>query len=85
MNSFFDEQGRTRVCGEAYMRYVAAGAVFKAAAANPRRTPLIEERAIYGWKLDYKHDPQVHNVRISRACLDKVFEFFKEGIGIIVG
>jgi hypothetical protein len=24
MSSFFDEQGRTRVCGEAYMRYVAA-------------------------------------------------------------
>ena len=59
------------------LRYVAAG--------NPRRTPLIEKRAIYGWKLGYKHNPQVHDVRISRACLDKVFEFLKEGIGIIVG
>jgi hypothetical protein len=43
MSGFLDEQGRTRVCGEAYMWYVAA--------ENPRRTPLIEKRAIYGWKL----------------------------------
>jgi len=41
MSSFFDEQGGTRVCGEAYMGYVAAG--------DPRTTPLIEKGAIYGW------------------------------------
>jgi len=44
MSSFFDEQGGTRVCGEAYRGYVAA--------ENPRTTPLIEKRAIYGWTLD---------------------------------
>jgi hypothetical protein len=43
MSGFFDEQGHTRVCGEAYMWYVAA--------ENLRRTPLIGKRAIYGWKL----------------------------------
>jgi hypothetical protein len=43
MSNFFDEQGRTRVYGEAYMMYVAA--------ENPRRTPLIGKRAIYGWTL----------------------------------
>jgi hypothetical protein len=44
MTNFFDEQGRTRVYGQAYMMYVAA--------ENPRRTPLIGKRAIYGWTLD---------------------------------
>jgi hypothetical protein len=41
---FFVEQGRTRVYGEAYSTYVAAG--------KPRRTPLGGKRAIYGWKLE---------------------------------
>ena len=41
--SGFDEQGGTRVCGEAYMVCVAA--------ENPQTTPLIEKRAIYGWTL----------------------------------
>jgi hypothetical protein len=44
MRSFFDEQARTRVFVEAYRWYSAD--------ENPRRTPLIEKRAIYGWKLD---------------------------------
>ena len=35
--------GQARVCVEAYIRYAADG--------NPRRTPLIEKIAIYGWKL----------------------------------
>jgi len=43
MRSFFDEQGRTRVFVEAYTKYVANG--------NPRRTPLIEKKAVYGWNL----------------------------------
>jgi hypothetical protein len=43
MGVFFDEQGGTRVCGEAYMGYVAA--------ENPRTTPLTEKKAIYGWTL----------------------------------
>jgi hypothetical protein len=30
----------------------------KAAGANPRRTPLIGKRAIYGWKLD-KRKPSI--------------------------
>jgi hypothetical protein len=47
MSGFYDEQGGTRVCGEAYMWYVAA--------ENPRTTPLIEKRAIYGWALASFH------------------------------
>jgi hypothetical protein len=43
MRSFSDEQGRTRVFVEVYISYSADG--------NPRRTPLIAKRAIYGWKL----------------------------------
>jgi len=43
MSNVFDEQGHTRVCGEAYMWYVAA--------ENLRRTLLIGKRAIYGWEL----------------------------------
>jgi len=43
MSNFFDEQGRTRVCVEAYIKY--------AADENPRRTPRIGKRAISGWKL----------------------------------
>jgi hypothetical protein len=43
MRAFFDEQGRTRVFVEAYTEYAADG--------NPRRTPLIGKRTIYGWKL----------------------------------
>jgi len=38
MSGFFDKQGRTRVCVEAYMAYAADG--------NPRRAPLIGKRAI---------------------------------------
>jgi hypothetical protein len=43
MRIFFVEQGRTRVCGETYFLYVAAG--------NPRRTQPGGEKTIYGWKL----------------------------------
>ncbi len=43
MRDFFAELGRTRVFAEAYIGYVAGG--------NPRRTTLIEKRAISGWKL----------------------------------
>jgi len=39
----FDEQGGTRVRGEVLLRRIAAD--------NPRTTPLIEKRAIYGWTL----------------------------------
>ncbi len=46
MSNFFVEQGRTRVCGEAYSTYAAAG--------KPRRTPLGGKRAIYGWTLSNK-------------------------------
>ncbi len=41
MSDFFVEQGRTRVFGEAYFLYAAAG--------KPRRTPLSGKIAIYGW------------------------------------
>jgi hypothetical protein len=44
MRNFSAEQGRTRVFVEAYRSYSANG--------NPRRTPLIGKRAIYGWKLE---------------------------------
>ncbi len=43
MSILCSEQGRTRVYAEAYFSYVAG--------ENPRRTPLREKRAIYGWKL----------------------------------
>ncbi len=43
MSNFFEEQGRTRVYAEAYMKYVAG--------ENPRRTQLFGKRAISGWKL----------------------------------
>jgi len=43
MNNFCSDQGRTRVFGEAYSLYAAAG--------NPRRTQIRGKRAIYGWKL----------------------------------
>jgi len=43
MRIFFAGQGRTRVCGEAYFMYAAAG--------NPRRTQSSVKRAIYGWTL----------------------------------
>jgi len=46
MSNFFVEQGRTRVFGETYSTYVAAG--------KPRRTPLGGKRAIYGWTLSNK-------------------------------
>jgi len=40
---FFAGQGRTRVCGEAYFMYAAAG--------NPRRTQSSGKKTIYGWTL----------------------------------
>jgi len=43
MSNFCPDQGRTRVFGEAYSLYAAAG--------NPRRTQIRAKRAIYGWKL----------------------------------
>jgi hypothetical protein len=43
MRFFFDGQGRTRVFGEAYTKYAAAG--------NPRRTKSIGKKTIYGWTL----------------------------------
>jgi len=43
MRNFFDEQGRTRISVKGTNMYVADG--------NPRRTPLIEKRTIYEWKL----------------------------------
>jgi hypothetical protein len=57
MRSFSDEQGRTRVFVEVYRSYSADGLfisrrryLLKPPGANPRRTPLIVKRAIYGWK-----------------------------------
>jgi len=43
MSNFCLDQGHTRVFGEAYFLYAAAG--------NPRRTQIRTKRAIYGWKL----------------------------------
>jgi hypothetical protein len=43
MRIFSVGQGRTRICGETYLLYVAAG--------NPRRTPPSGKKTIYGWKL----------------------------------
>ena len=43
MSSFCPDQGRTRVFGEAYSLYAAAG--------NPRRTQVRAKGVIYGWKL----------------------------------
>jgi len=43
MSNFYPDQGRTRVFGEAYSLYAAAG--------NPRRTQIRAKRAIYGWKI----------------------------------
>ncbi|MFC1829263.1 hypothetical protein ACFL0O_06605 [Thermodesulfobacteriota bacterium] len=51
MSSFFDEQGRTRVCAEAYITYAAGG--------NPRRTLLIGKRTISGWTLEAVSKPQI--------------------------
>jgi phosphoribosyl-AMP cyclohydrolase len=43
MRCFCSDQGLTRVFGEAYFLYAAAG--------NPRRTQIRPKRAIYGWKI----------------------------------
>ena len=43
MRIFPAEQDRTRVCGEAYYTYAAAG--------NPRRTQFSGKMAIYGWTI----------------------------------
>jgi hypothetical protein len=58
MSNFFDEQGRTRVYGEAYMMYVAA--------QKPRRTPLRRKRAIYGWKLDSTKRKMLQRIHVSK-------------------
>lgn len=50
MSNFFGEQGRTRVFGETYSTYVAAG--------KPRRTPPGGKRAIYGWALTKELSPE---------------------------
>jgi len=44
MSNFCSDQGRTRVFGEAYSLYAAAG--------NPGRTQIRAKRAIYVWKLN---------------------------------
>jgi len=46
MSNFCSDQDRTRVFGEAYFLYAAAG--------NPRRTQIRAKRAIYGWKQNNK-------------------------------
>ena len=56
MSNFCPDQGRTRVCGEAYLLYAAAG--------NPRRTPSRAKRAIYGWTLTFL----VAVVLVSSGC-----------------
>ncbi|HEA67705.1 MAG TPA: hypothetical protein ENI07_12905 [Desulfobacterales bacterium] len=43
MSNFCPDQGRTRICGEAYVLY--------AATKNPRRTPSRAKKVIYGWTL----------------------------------
>ena len=69
MRIFFVGQGRTRVCGETYFLYVAAG--------NPRRTQPGGKKTIYGWKLvrlrmndDIKKYPQ---------CFGKLDAVFPKG------
>jgi hypothetical protein len=57
MRNFSDEQGRTRVFVEAYRWYSADG--------NPRRTPLIGKRAIYGWKLSIGYHIRAHSAIIK--------------------
>ena len=42
-DNFFAGQGRTKVCGGAYLTYAAAG--------NLRRTPPSGKKALYGWSL----------------------------------
>ena len=54
MSNFCSDQGRTRVFGEAYFLYAAAG--------NPRRTQIRAKRAIYGWKLDV--EPDIQNISV---------------------
>jgi hypothetical protein len=44
MSNFFDEQGRTRVYGEAYMMYVAA--------EKPPERRSLEKGPFNGWTLD---------------------------------
>jgi hypothetical protein len=58
MRNFSDEQGRTRVFVEVYRWYSADG--------NPRRTPLIGKRAIYGWKLVRKPYLVTHRKKRER-------------------
>jgi hypothetical protein len=50
MSNFCSDQGRTRVFGEAYSLYAAAG--------NPRRTQIRAKKAIYGWKLINGREPK---------------------------
>ena len=62
MRIFCVGQGRTRVCGEAYSVYVAAG--------NPRRTPYNAKKTIYGWTL-FNFGLNLLNV----VALDRVTNF----------
>jgi len=54
MSNFCSDQGRTKVFGEAYFLYAAAG--------NPRRTQIRAKSAIYGWKLDV--EPDIQNISV---------------------
>jgi hypothetical protein len=68
MSNFFDEQGRTMVCSEAYIWYAAGG--------NLRRTPLIGKRAISVWKLFAIERPivmQIFNLDITFFCFQILF------------
>jgi hypothetical protein len=53
MRSFFDESRLAGTQGFSLRRTdgTPQAAFSQAAGANPRRTPLIVKRAIYGWKL----------------------------------
>ncbi len=59
MRIFCVGQGRTRVCGEAYSVYVAAG--------NPRRTPYNAKKTIYGWTLVCERRELRQNISIAEA------------------
>jgi len=61
MSNFCPDQGRTRVFGEAYFLYAAAG--------NPRRTQVRAKRAIYGWKLSNPWNTDDRNVDFQRKWL----------------
>jgi hypothetical protein len=63
MSNFFDDQGRTRVFTEAYIKYVAGG--------NTRITQVVEKRAISGWtRLSFgsQTKPSMNKKDISGQC-----------------